>query len=139
MDACCESQNEFKVWETGDDRSNKANFRSILVSCDGPAPLAMLACVKGTDTLARLTQVGCGVMKWPHGHLLFPPISYYLFPSNVWVEVFHVKHRFQASDVMWNLAFRWKIPTLANAPIAAYLSGRSFHVSTILYRNIHIL
>ena len=51
-----EPQNEFKVWETGDNRRSKANFWWILVSGDGPAPLAMLACVKGVDSLARKNQ-----------------------------------------------------------------------------------
>ena len=45
-----ELQNDFKVWEMNDNRS----FTAILASGDGPVPLATLACVKGTDTLAML-------------------------------------------------------------------------------------
>ena len=45
-----ESQNEFKVSEMSNNRGFKANFRSILASGDCPAPLATLACVKGTDS-----------------------------------------------------------------------------------------
>ncbi len=52
MGAGNESQNEFKVWEMNDNRRFTGNFRLILASCDGPAPLA---CVKGTDTPARST------------------------------------------------------------------------------------
>ena len=48
-------QNEFKVWEMGDNRRSKANFQLILASGDGLAPLGLLACIKGMNTLATLS------------------------------------------------------------------------------------
>ena len=45
-----------KEWQMSDNRSCKANFWLILALCDCPAPLAMLTCVKGTDSLATVSM-----------------------------------------------------------------------------------